>query len=197
MIVSHLPAGLGASVFIVQHVSRVTPSRLHEVLSSCTELLVQRAVDREVIIPGRILVAPHDRHLIVERGRVRLEHSPRDPWSRPSINTLFRSAAAAYGGVVAGVTLSGTLADGVAGLWEIKKVGGVTIVRSPEEARLPDMPRGWSAPFTSRSRRRNPTPGVPRSDRLSPRATMASTPPREPPTSRRSTRRRTCVDRLG
>jgi chemotaxis response regulator CheB len=72
---------------------------------------------------------------------VRLQHSPKDPWNRPAINALFRSAAAAYGSSVAAVILSGMLSDGTAGLWEIKNAGGIAIAQDPADAERPDMPR--------------------------------------------------------
>src|SRR5215831_5990735 len=118
-IVSDLSADFGAAVFIVQHVSQVLPSRLAKILSEKSPLCVRHAIDQETITPGQIYLATPDYHLVIERGRVRLQQSPRDIWHRPSINMLFRSAAA-YGNSVAGVILSGLQADGVAGLWEIK-----------------------------------------------------------------------------
>jgi chemotaxis response regulator CheB len=139
-IIADLPEDLGAAVFVVRHVSQVTPSRAPEILAPGSALPVRDAEDGEAIAPGRVYFGPSDRHLVVERGRVRLRRGPKDPWNRPSINTLFRSAAAAYGGSVAGVVLSGVLSDGTAGLWEIKDAGGVTVVQSPEDARWPAMP---------------------------------------------------------
>jgi chemotaxis response regulator CheB len=66
--------------------------------------------------------------------------SPRESSHRPSINALFRSAAEAYGRRVAGVLLTGYLYDGVAGLWEVKRRGGVALVQDPREAKHPDLP---------------------------------------------------------
>jgi two-component system chemotaxis response regulator CheB len=71
--------------------------------------------------------------------RVRL--GPRENHSRPSIDPLFRTAAAVYGPRVIGVILTGTLSDGAAGLRRIREAGGLAIVQDPDDAFYPDMPR--------------------------------------------------------
>src|SRR5262249_36510400 len=57
-----------------------------------------------------------------------------------SIDALFRSAAYIYGARTIGVILSGALADGVSGLWTIKRRGGVTIVQDPNDASVSWLP---------------------------------------------------------
>jgi len=71
---------------------------------------------------------------------VALSRGPRVNWSRPAIDPLFASTAKSHGPSVIGVVLTGRLNDGTAGLCEIKRHGGTTIVHDPSEAICPGMP---------------------------------------------------------
>ncbi|MCK1405103.1 hypothetical protein IVB48_06625 [Bradyrhizobium sp. 76] len=53
---------------------------------------------------------------------------------------MFRSVAGSHGRGVTGIPLSGRLDDGVSGLIDIQTEGGQTIVQSPTDALVPDMP---------------------------------------------------------
>jgi two-component system chemotaxis response regulator CheB len=140
-LVSGLPANLPAAIFIVLHRPPDHPSLLAEILDSAGPLPVAHAVDGESIEPGRIYVAPPDRHMLIEDARIRLTSGPKENRFRPAVDPLFRSAANTYGARVIGVVLTGNLDDGTAGLWAIKDRGGIAIVQDPEEASFPSMPR--------------------------------------------------------
>jgi two-component system, chemotaxis family, protein-glutamate methylesterase/glutaminase len=98
-------------------------------------------VDGEPVATGRITIAPPDRHLLLDRGSLRLVRGPREGHHRPAIDPLFRSAASSYGSRVVAVVLSGLLRDGSAGLAAVKAAGGFTIVQDPDDALYSDMPR--------------------------------------------------------
>ncbi|HEX5498506.1 MAG TPA: chemotaxis protein CheB [Thermomicrobiales bacterium] len=139
-VVASLPADFPGALFIVLHIQAAARSRLPEILARAGPLPVETARDGMPIRAGQIVVAPPDRHLIIEPGRIELRRGPRENHSRPAVDPLFRSAARAYGPRVVGVVLSGALYDGSAGLMAIQARGGVAIVQDPEEAMFASMP---------------------------------------------------------
>jgi two-component system, chemotaxis family, protein-glutamate methylesterase/glutaminase len=140
-LVSGLPANLPSALFVVVHVPPYAVSHLPEILCRAGALPAVHASDGMPIRPGRIIVAPPDRHLLVRQGWVELSRGPRENHSRPAIDPLFRSAARAYGPRVIGVVLSGALYDGSLGLMAVKIRAGVAIVQDPREATIDSMPR--------------------------------------------------------
>jgi two-component system chemotaxis response regulator CheB len=139
-IVAGLPASLPAAVCVVQHIDG-HKSRLPSLLDASGPLPAAEAKDGDPIEPGRIYVAPADHHLIVAPGRLHLTRGPRENFVRPAVDPLLRSAAEALGPRAIGVVLTGRLSDGAAGLYEIKRRGGVAVVQDPDEAEAPGMPR--------------------------------------------------------
>lgn len=138
-LVAGLPPTLNAAGFLVLHLG-AHESFLVDILRDAGSIPVEWAEDGMPIRPGRLLVAPPDYHLLIAPGRVSLSPGPRENSARPAIDPLFRSAARTYGSRVVGVILSGMLSDGTAGLAEIKRHGGTTVVQDPEEATYSSMP---------------------------------------------------------
>ena len=140
-IVAELPPELPAAIFIVVHMPPWWESKLPQILSHNGRVQAALALPDEPVEHGRIYLAVADHHLILDDGRVKLWRGPKENLHRPGINALFRSAAVTYGERVVGVILSGTLDDGSAGLWWIKRYKGLAIVQDPHDAEYADMPR--------------------------------------------------------
>lgn len=136
-----LPDGFPASIFVVLHAESPLLPRLGAQTARIGTVAVHLAVDGESIRPGQRYLAPGGSNMRLERGRLRVLASPKEHHSYPSINALFRTAALSYGPRVVGVVLSGLLSDGTAGLWEIKRRGGLALVQAPQEAAYPAMPQ--------------------------------------------------------
>jgi two-component system, chemotaxis family, protein-glutamate methylesterase/glutaminase len=140
-LVAGLPRDFPASLVVVVHIPPYAISRLPEILSRSGPLPAAHARHGEAIEPGRIYIAPPDRHLLVRAGWIELSRGPRENHCRPAIDPLFRTAARVYGARVIGIILSGALYDGSMGLLAIKTRGGMAIVQDPKEAIVDSMPR--------------------------------------------------------
>jgi two-component system chemotaxis response regulator CheB len=147
-IVSSPPERLPASIFVVMHIG-AWPSLLPRLLAGQSRIPVLHASDGEAINRGTIYIAPPDRHMLIHNGRIRLSAGPKENFTRPAADPLFRSAAVNYGARAIGVVLTGQLDDGAAGLKAIHACGGFTIVQDPAGCVAPDMPKAALSAVTA------------------------------------------------
>jgi two-component system chemotaxis response regulator CheB len=139
-ILPHLSDKWEMSVVIIFH-RKHDDGNLLEILAHRTGFEVKEAEDKELIRPRVIYLAPADYHLLIEKDfSFSLDYSEKVHYCRPSIDVTFESAADVFGEVLVGLLLSGANADGVEGLKEIKKCGGIVAVQNPESAEVAYMP---------------------------------------------------------
>jgi two-component system chemotaxis response regulator CheB len=140
VLLEDLPQTLRASVCAVLHASESGLAYLPSLLQRRTRMKIRIAADGDPVRRGTVFLPPPDHHLLLRPGRTIVNRGPKQNRFRPAIDPLFVSAAAAYGPRVVGVLLSGLLDDGVHGLADIQKNGGVTVVQHPEDAPIPILP---------------------------------------------------------
>jgi len=139
--IAQLDEDMDIAVFIVMHLSRTGLSDfLVKQLQPLTNLQCQIATDNEKIRKGRVYISARNKHLLVKKGKIILGGGPEENRWRPSIDVLFRSAAASYSSSVIGIILTGLLDDGTTGMAVVKRCGGISIVQDPNEAEYPNMP---------------------------------------------------------
>jgi two-component system, chemotaxis family, protein-glutamate methylesterase/glutaminase len=139
-----LPADLDATVIVVQHMPDKVTRTFAERLDRRSAWAVSEAKSGDVLTRGGALVAPGRRCMeVVQDGGVRrvtvMVPSPDDRYV-PSVDRLFRSAAAAYGENAIAVVLTGMGDDGREGVVEIAAKGGKVVAEAPETAVIFGMP---------------------------------------------------------
>lgn len=135
-----LPGNLPAAVLVTLHLQPHFSSSLDVILSRSGQLAASFAERDTTVERGRIYIAPPDYHLLLSDHRIELGNGPRENYSRPAIDPMFRSVALCCGRRSIGVVLTGTLGDGASGLLAIKETGGIAVVQDPRDAEFPDMP---------------------------------------------------------
>jgi two-component system chemotaxis response regulator CheB len=137
-----LKSTLPASIFIVQHVSVLSSVEvLINIIQRSTELTCKVPGHNELFRNGHVYLAPPDQHMLIREDRILLIRSTRENGFRPSVDSLFRSAAAYYGPQTIGIVLTGMLQDGTVGMEAIKRAGGMVMVQDPAEAQFSEMPQ--------------------------------------------------------
>ena len=137
-----IPKNLDAAIFIVLHVSQHSSGTvLAKYLQNKTGFVCRVIENEEPIKLGHVYIGKPDFHMLLTADHtVKLIKGPHENRWRPSIDVLFRSAAAVFNSKTIGIILTGLLDDGTSGMMAIKRCGGICIVQEPEEAQFADMP---------------------------------------------------------
>ena len=130
----------GIAYVLVLHLDPNHESLMAELLSRKTKLPVRQIEDGDDLVPDTLHVIPPGASLRMEGGKLRLDKFDEPRGLRRPIDSFFVSLANIQGPRAASVILSGTGADGSAGMRMIKELGGICVAQSPEEARYDGMP---------------------------------------------------------
>ncbi len=140
-----LPADFTAPIVVSQHMPAGFTRSFAERLNSLCSLEVREASDKDIVTPGRVLIAPGDRNMVFERRRsnivVRMVEPSESDRHVPSVDIMMSGAAQEFGANTLGVLLTGMGNDGSIGMLEIVKKGGYTIAESEETAVIFGMPQ--------------------------------------------------------
>lgn len=132
-------------VIVVQHMPEHFTTSFAERLNGLSRMTVKEAVDGDTVLPGRVLLAPGNKHMLLQRSGARyyvqIKEGPLVSRHRPSVDVLFRSAARYAGKNAVGVIMTGMGDDGAKGMLEMKEAGAATIAQDEASCVVFGMPK--------------------------------------------------------
>ena len=144
MLLSRFPAN-GPATVVVQHMPEQFTEFFAQRLDGICAIEVREARDGDAVQPGRVLLAPRDRHMVLHRKgprfEVRVKNGPMVNHQRPSVDVLFGSVARNAGKQSIGVLLTGMGSDGAKGLKSMRDAGAMTIAQDESTSVVYGMPK--------------------------------------------------------
>jgi two-component system chemotaxis response regulator CheB len=144
VVLSALPR-VSPGIVIVQHMPEKFTASFAERLNSICQIEVREAANNDRVIPGRALVAPGGKHMLLKRSgaqyHVEVIDGPVVNRHRPSVDVLFRSVAKFAGKNALGIIMTGMGDDGARGLKEMKDAGAATVAQNEATCVVYGMPK--------------------------------------------------------
>ena len=132
-------------IVIVQHMPEKFTEAFARRLDGLCEVEVKEAADGDTVLRGRALIAPGNRHMLLQRSGARyyvaVKDGPLVSRHRPSVDVLFRSAAHSVGANGVGIIMTGMGDDGARGLLEMQQVGAATVAQDEASCVVFGMPK--------------------------------------------------------
>lgn len=130
----------GVAYVVVQHLSPDFKSRMVELLSRHSQLLVVEAGHGMMVRKNVVYLIPNDKFMTINNNTLYLTDKGKVKGPHLTINTFFNSLAKSEGKKAIGVIFSGLGSDGSEGIKAIKQAGGMTIAQNPDSAEFNSMP---------------------------------------------------------
>jgi two-component system chemotaxis response regulator CheB len=144
-VLSQLPGDFPGSIIVVQHMPEGFTDLFARRLDECCAIEVKEAQSGDLLLAGRALICPGNRHMKVRRmplgNIVVLSDEERVNGHRPSVDVLFRSVAQEFGKEAIAAIMTGMGEDGADALGAVKAAGGLTIAQSEDSCVVYGMPK--------------------------------------------------------
>ncbi|MCU1284353.1 MAG: response regulator receiver modulated CheB methylesterase [Acidobacteriales bacterium] len=142
---SQLPGDFPGSIVVVQHMPEGFTDMFARRLNECCAIEVKEAQSGDMLVAGRALICPGNRHIRVRRmplgDMVVLADDDRVNGHRPSADVLFKSVAQEFGANSVGVIMTGMGEDGAEELGTMKNAGAITIAQDEQSCVVFGMPK--------------------------------------------------------
>jgi two-component system chemotaxis response regulator CheB len=144
VVLEDLPTDCPGAV-IVQHMPEKFTEAFARRLNGLCDVEVREAADGDAVLRGQVLIAPGNKHMLLQRSGARyfvsIKDGPLVSRHRPSVDVLFRSAARYAGANAVGIIMTGMGDDGARGLAEMKAAGAYTVAQDEATSVVFGMPK--------------------------------------------------------
>ncbi len=142
-ILTALPANV-LPILIVQHMPENFTRTFAKRLDELCRVEVKEAEDNDALLPGRVLIAPGGKHMMLQSTRfgasVQVKDGPLVSRHKPSVDVLFRSVSKFAGSNALAIIMTGMGDDGARGIKEIHDTGAKTIAQNEATCVVYGMP---------------------------------------------------------
>lgn len=132
-------------IVVVQHMPEKFTAAFAARLNTLSEIEVKEAANNDRVLPGRALIAPGGKHMLLRRNGaqyfVEVTDGPLVNRHRPSVDVLFRSVSRCAGANALGIIMTGMGDDGAAGLLEMRQAGARTLGQDERSCVVYGMPK--------------------------------------------------------
>ena len=132
-------------IVVVQHMPEKFTALFAQRLNGLCAMEVREARDGDRVLPGRVLIAPGGRHMLLQRSGaqylVQVRDGPMINRHKPSVDVLFRSVAQVAGRNALGIIMTGMGDDGARGLKEMHQAGALTVAEDESSCVVFGMPK--------------------------------------------------------
>jgi len=143
-VLTALPAN-SLPILIVQHMPEKFTRAFADRLDTLCKVEVKEAEDNDAILPGRVLIAPGGKHMMLQTTQfgasVQVKDGPLVSRHKPSVDVLFRSVSKFSGGNALGIIMTGMGDDGARGIKEMHDSGARTVAQNEASCVVYGMPQ--------------------------------------------------------
>ncbi|NOX09655.1 MAG: chemotaxis response regulator protein-glutamate methylesterase [Gammaproteobacteria bacterium] len=144
LVLTALPANT-LPILVVQHMPEKFTNTFANRLNELCKVEVKEAEDNDPLLPGRVLIAPGGKHMMLQATQfgatVQVKDGPLVSRHKPSVDVLFRSVSKYAGANALGIIMTGMGDDGARGLKEMHDVGAKTIAQNEATCVVYGMPQ--------------------------------------------------------
>lgn len=144
VVLKDMPAN-SPGIVICQHMPEGFTAAFSKRLNQICAMEVREAKHGDQVASGLVLVAPGNKHLLLQRSgavyKVVIKDGPPVHYQRPSVDVMFNSVARHVGSNAIGVILTGMGADGAKGLLAMSESGAYTLAQDEQSCVVFGMPK--------------------------------------------------------